>query len=112
VINPNDIQKAWGWLMSQFQRLQPAPVPSIPRSERMEGLIRIKKTRPVKGEKQPDNQQIESKPLIIPSKTKAGVKYSEFTTDETQNKLPPSEESTDQSKSTAAALLEKKKQRK
>jgi Mg-chelatase subunit ChlD len=99
-ISQSDLIKGWTWVVNKLQKLHPVPAAAESRSERMEGLMQVKRKN------QPKDQSITgSKPLIIPPKTDPEGKPASPTT--------PSEiETKEPRQSTAAALLAKKRERK
>ncbi len=68
-ISQSDLRKGRTWVLSKLQKLQPVPAAAESRSERMEGLMKVKRKN------QPKDQSITgSKPLILPPKTDPGGK--------------------------------------
>jgi hypothetical protein len=100
VISQSDLRKGWTWVVTKLQKLQPVPAAAESRSERMAGLMQVKRKNQPKDQSMPG-----SKPLIIPPKTDLGEKPASPT--------PPSEiKSKETQQTTAAVLLAKKRERK
>ena len=118
VINKSDLQRGWVWLVNRFKKLQPAPAVAVPRSQRVQELMRVKGTHTSIEHQIPEQPAVESKPLILPlppSAKKESGQEASLPTIQSKTREPSltsGPETKQSAQTTAASLLAKKRQRK
>ena len=118
VITKSDLGRGWAWAVRKIQGLRPSTAAATPRSEQMEGLMRVKERTE---QKKPIG---EPKPVIVPPKPALEKKADRAIRDVPHRSTPqyipklPSEQKTREERQpgrdqpTVEALLAKKKERK
>ena len=106
VVTKNDLRQGWMGVIQKLRGLQPAPASPAPRSERMERLQRVKERT---DRKSPAD---ESKTVLIPPKKTSESKPKGRAGETPTPMKTGGSQDTAENKSTAAALLAKKKARK
>jgi len=122
VINKSDLRKGWAWATGKFLGPRLASPVTASRTERMEGLMRLKQRQPFYEKKILEKAANETNPLILSSKPLSEKKVPGKTFEDsahvrTETSKPPSAIETEKhleenAPSTAATLLAKKRERK